>query len=198
MASDYLARIRAVQPTGPYRLLGWSFGGVVAHAIATTIQDEGDEVELLAVLDAFPPPPTGERDLLPAAPGDVRDMFVEVLGAESGGAGGYALDDAILDRLCRSHERHGRALAEHRPGRFHGDLLLFVATGEPGSDGSGNWRTSQAWHPFVGGRIEVHEVDSGHDRLMRTEALSRIAPVVADRLDGQPGTGERAGSPSDR
>ncbi|MGP3990043.1 amino acid adenylation domain-containing protein [Streptomyces sp. 3N207] len=191
MASDYLARIRAVQPTGPYRLLGWSFGGIVAHAIATAMEEEGDEVELLAVLDAFPQP-TGQRELPAAAPRDVRDMFIDVLGAAPGGPSGFALDDEILDRLCRSHERHGRALGEHRPGRFHGDLLLFIATGEPGSGGSGPWRTSRAWQPFVDGRIEVHEVDSGHDQLMLPKALSRIAPVVADRLDRLPGTGGRA------
>ncbi|MGP3977015.1 amino acid adenylation domain-containing protein, partial [Streptomyces sp. 8N114] len=191
MASDYLARIRAVQPTGPYRLVGWSFGGIVAHAIATTIEEEGDEVELLAVLDAFPQP-TGQPELPAAAPRDVRDMFIEVLGAARGGPSGFALDDEILDRLCRSHERHGRALREYRPGRFHGDLLLFIATGEPGSGGSGPWRTSRAWQPFVDGRIEVHEVDSGHDHLMLPKALSRIGPVVADRLDRLPGTGGRA------
>ncbi|RQO40108.1 hypothetical protein DBV08_31425 [Rhodococcus sp. KBW08] len=29
--SRYLAEIVAVQPEGPYRLLGWSFGGLLAH-----------------------------------------------------------------------------------------------------------------------------------------------------------------------
>src|SRR6202035_6200465 len=29
MAADYLEQIRAVQGSGPYHLLGWSFGGIV-------------------------------------------------------------------------------------------------------------------------------------------------------------------------
>ena len=33
--------IRKVQPTGPYHLLGWSFGGLVAHAMATRIFSGG-------------------------------------------------------------------------------------------------------------------------------------------------------------
>jgi thioesterase domain-containing protein len=61
MALDYLSRIREIQPSGPYRLLGWSFGGLVAHAMATRLQDQGEEVDLLVLLDAYPPvaPPFG-------------------------------------------------------------------------------------------------------------------------------------------
>ncbi|MFD0392004.1 phosphopantetheine-binding protein [Streptomyces nogalater] len=40
--------------TGPYRLLGWSFGGLVAQEMAVQLQDAGEEVELLMLLDAFP------------------------------------------------------------------------------------------------------------------------------------------------
>ncbi|MFF5336580.1 amino acid adenylation domain-containing protein [Streptomyces sp. NPDC013181] len=54
MAADYVARIRTVQPTGPYHLLGWSFGGIVAHEMAVQLQRAGQEVGLLAVLDAIP------------------------------------------------------------------------------------------------------------------------------------------------
>ncbi len=54
MAEDYLSIIRKIQPAGPYNLLGWSFGGLVAHAIATHLQSMGEEVALLALLDSYP------------------------------------------------------------------------------------------------------------------------------------------------
>ncbi len=53
MAEDYLSFIRRIQPHGPYNLLGWSFGGLVAHAIATQLQSMGEEVALLALLDSY-------------------------------------------------------------------------------------------------------------------------------------------------
>src|SRR5207344_1558020 len=53
-AAEYLSIIRQVQPVGPYNLLGWSFGGLVAHAMATQLQSEGEEVALLALLDSYP------------------------------------------------------------------------------------------------------------------------------------------------
>ena len=54
MAADYVTFVRQVQPTGPYHLLGWSFGGLVAHAMATHLQDQGETVALLALLDCYP------------------------------------------------------------------------------------------------------------------------------------------------
>ena len=62
MAADYARLIRQVQPVGPYNLLGWSFGGLVAHAIATQLQGAGEEVGLLALLDSYPL----ERDSRPS------------------------------------------------------------------------------------------------------------------------------------
>ncbi len=41
MAADYLKHVREVQPHGPYRLLGWSLGGNVVHAMAAQLQNEG-------------------------------------------------------------------------------------------------------------------------------------------------------------
>ena len=54
MCSDYLDQIRIIQPSGPYRLLGWSFGGFVAFAIANRLQLRGEQVALLALLDSYP------------------------------------------------------------------------------------------------------------------------------------------------
>ncbi|MEP7010524.1 MAG: amino acid adenylation domain-containing protein [Acidobacteriota bacterium] len=55
MAARYLAALRAVQPEGPYRLGGWSMGGVVAYEIARQLVARGEAVEQLAVLDVFAP-----------------------------------------------------------------------------------------------------------------------------------------------
>ncbi|MEE7567333.1 non-ribosomal peptide synthetase, partial [Xanthomonas sp. Kuri4-3] len=54
LAQAYLARIRAIQPHGPYRLLGWSLGGLIAHAIAASIRAAGEHVDLLVMLDTYP------------------------------------------------------------------------------------------------------------------------------------------------
>jgi thioesterase domain-containing protein/acyl carrier protein len=55
LATTYVAAVRRRQPRGPYRLGGWSMGGVVAFEMARQMAAEGEEVELLALLDAERP-----------------------------------------------------------------------------------------------------------------------------------------------
>jgi thioesterase domain-containing protein len=55
MAEEYLAAMRARQPHGPYRLAGWSFGGVVAFEMAQQLCRQGQEVESLTLLDSRAP-----------------------------------------------------------------------------------------------------------------------------------------------
>jgi enterobactin synthetase component F len=53
IAADYLAQIRRIQPDGPYRLIGRSLGGLIAHSIAGQMQSQGLHVELLAMIDSY-------------------------------------------------------------------------------------------------------------------------------------------------
>ncbi len=50
LAAGYLTEIRAVQPSGPYRLGGWCVCGVVAFEVAQQLHELGEEVELLALI----------------------------------------------------------------------------------------------------------------------------------------------------
>jgi amino acid adenylation domain-containing protein len=54
MASTYCRAIIAAQPIGPYRLIGWSTGGIIAVAIAKALYDCGCEVEYLGLVDSTP------------------------------------------------------------------------------------------------------------------------------------------------
>src|SRR6185437_14109093 len=55
MASDYLAEIRTLQPQGPYFLAGFCFGGIVALEIARQLQQAGEEVGLLVLIQSTHP-----------------------------------------------------------------------------------------------------------------------------------------------
>lgn len=47
--------IRAVQPDGPYRVAGWSFGGILAYEIAIDLIGQDQGVEFLGLLNSFCP-----------------------------------------------------------------------------------------------------------------------------------------------
>ncbi|MBL9187585.1 MAG: amino acid adenylation domain-containing protein [Opitutaceae bacterium] len=55
LAAIHLAAIRAIQPAGPYRLAGFSFGGVVVFEMAQQLRRAGETVELLFLLDPMHP-----------------------------------------------------------------------------------------------------------------------------------------------
>lgn len=55
MAADYIREMQAVQPEGPYLLVGFSTGGIVAFEIAQQLQAQNQQVALLALLDTYAP-----------------------------------------------------------------------------------------------------------------------------------------------
>ena len=51
LARDHLVEIRSIQPAGPYRLAGYSFGGLLAYEIARLLSEDGEKVDLLALIE---------------------------------------------------------------------------------------------------------------------------------------------------
>ncbi len=63
MAQHYLQAIRRVQPHGPYFLGGYSGGGAVAFEMAHQLRAMGEQVALLALIDAYCPPAIRSQEL---------------------------------------------------------------------------------------------------------------------------------------
>ncbi|MGP6459925.1 non-ribosomal peptide synthase/polyketide synthase [Pseudomonas parakoreensis] len=60
MAQRMVGIIRSVQPHGPYRLAGWSFGGVLAHEVAQQLLGLDEPVEFIGMLDSYAPNPLAQ------------------------------------------------------------------------------------------------------------------------------------------
>jgi thioesterase domain-containing protein len=52
--TTYHRGIKATQPHGPYAILGYSFGAILAFEIAKMMEKEGDEVKFLGTIDQPP------------------------------------------------------------------------------------------------------------------------------------------------
>lgn len=59
MAAALIAQIKTVQASGPYRLCGHSFGGLLAFEMAVQLRAAGQDVDFLGMLDT-PTPPTAK------------------------------------------------------------------------------------------------------------------------------------------
>jgi enterobactin synthetase component F len=50
-AARYVAEIRKVQPRGPYHIIGFSIGGTIAYEMARQLQDAGESVAFLGLIE---------------------------------------------------------------------------------------------------------------------------------------------------
>src|SRR5205085_10283071 len=57
MAAHYVDCMLRVQPSGPYVIAGYSFGGLVALEMARRVAASGQRVEELMLFDTYPPSP---------------------------------------------------------------------------------------------------------------------------------------------
>ncbi|NKR94815.1 amino acid adenylation domain-containing protein [Rhodococcus hoagii] len=188
-AALYVDRIRRIQPSGPYHLVGWSLGGSIAHAMAVQLRDMGETVQTLAMLDSHvADPETGVAEYEDPSLADLLGDFAAELAG--GDVALRQLDpervDTILRRLPAPFDRitgadwerivesiaHSFGLLDrYRPGDFDGDLLYFSADmGE--ADGAAGWRDS------VGGSVEVVPVAAGHRQLLSPTALEVVGPAL--------------------
>jgi amino acid adenylation domain-containing protein len=191
IATDYLTQIRSVQPAGPYHLLGWSFGGNIAHAIAARLQADGEQVALLALLDSYPVRPDPAVTPLAADdPAALAELLVSIGGRADGPV---TLDDlarltadqdsplhgipaAAIAALPGVFAGNGNALLRHRTGLFDGDLLLFTAAGNPDP------ADPAAWHGHVTGSVQAHPVGARHGDMLQAAPLATIGPILAAYL----------------
>ncbi|WP_374211152.1 amino acid adenylation domain-containing protein [Nocardia sp. CDC159] len=198
LVTRYVTEIRTVQPHGPYRVLGWSLGGVLAHAIATELQAAGEEVALLAILDAYPDLDVAGfhatlrgalaelgigADALPE--GDLREPSEAALAALHATIPAEAISLTLeqVRRIYRGAVRSAELIAEHRPDVFRGTVQFFHAACDP--DNAARNRSASDWWRYVDGEIIDHPVASTHSELASPAGLAEIGPVLARLLDGE-------------
>jgi amino acid adenylation domain-containing protein len=80
MAAYYVQAIRRFRPRGPYRLGGWSFGGVVAWEMARQLHAAGEAVDLLAMLDTSPL----TAEAIEADPREAAEVMMQTIGGYAG------------------------------------------------------------------------------------------------------------------
>jgi thioesterase domain-containing protein len=192
LATDYADRIAGIAPTGPIRLLGWSFGGSAAFLIARELHNRGREVSFVGMLDTrtdiaevgafdaeavlgsllremgFDVDP-GARMTVPEAVALVRDSDDAIA----------VLDDEQIAVVIENYVAAERLTASADYGRYHGDVW-FVDAAELEMDLAGI--ASEGWRSHVDGELRVVRADCRHSELMDSATLDEIGPLLAEQL----------------
>ncbi|SJN43245.1 amino acid adenylation domain-containing protein [Luteococcus japonicus] len=198
MAQDYLKQILEVQPHGPYRLLGWSLGGMVAHEVAVRLEERGERVDLLALLDAYPSEGLSsgeEREaadafsaLLAMAGIDDRELsgrlgrplvLADCVTALRESQGPMAnLDEAAIESLRTTYAATAAILTTHHHRHFDGPVRFYrAARGGMTEDD----HSPAQWQEFAR-EVHVVDVDANHRQMTRPGPLSVVGRDLATLL----------------
>ena len=198
LAASYVEAVKEVQPAGPYRLGGWSLGGVVAFEMARQLAAAGEEVALLAMLDVAAPE-EGAADLDPAT--ELACFLDDLRGLTGLGQppdlshlrslAGIVAPEELLERediraalppdvgaeqaweLFELFRRNLRALHAYRPTPYSGRITLIRS--EESSEDSD---AASRWAALAGLGAEIHTVPGDHYSMLRSPSVQ----VLAERL----------------
>ncbi|MFI0479566.1 AMP-binding protein, partial [Actinomadura sp. 9N215] len=199
IAAHYVARIRRAVPRGPYRLAGWSFGGNVAFEMARLLEDDGEQVAFLGLVDARV---FGADELDPGYRAR-SDLGRYALIAQAGAVDGLAERDALavlarhavetdrvpelgslaaVRRMVAVFTANGRAADAYRPtGRVRAGIHLFKADRVhpvlpcPPVDPAG-------WARRTTGGMRLTTVPGDHHDLMRPPHVAALADAMSRAL----------------
>ena len=201
MARYCMEAIRDVQPSGPYFLVGYSAGGVVAFEMARQLRAAREEVAFLGLLDSTLHPraattPAGRvpgrsgeklrklyrpaRRFVAMTPADQRESLVR----------NWHYCAQLLATFMRAHagalaNRSGLsvpgpsgvkeafllALRQYRPTAFDGTAVLYRAKNGVGRDDE---RPSMGWDA-IASAVSVEVFDAGHPGILTEPAVIGVA-----------------------
>ncbi|MEU7143615.1 non-ribosomal peptide synthase/polyketide synthase [Nocardia sp. NPDC046473] len=182
MLADYIDHILSFQEAGPVYLLGWSYGGILAHALACELAQRGVQVGFLGILDSKPPvasaaePDVSEDDAMAGIRAWAADRF------------GDQLESPDIQRLVEQATKvlinNSKLLDGYTAPCYDGDMTIFGAALDEAGNRKADFQTDleQAWHGHIGGRIEVLEVECAHGDFDRPENMNLVGRLLNNLL----------------
>ncbi|WP_155743619.1 thioesterase domain-containing protein [Scytonema sp. UIC 10036] len=196
MATLYLRAVREVQPHGPYILMGWSFGGIVALQMAHELKTQGEQVPFLGLLDTYTPSHLPEQSILSqkvVIEGETLSISLEelrrmpikqqaVLICEQ-----FKQADLIpseVERLLRVQSLNCEAMRNYSPPLYSGRSVLFRA--EKGvlsfSQNVSALEPTLGWEEAIA-NIELHVIPGYHEYMVDQPNVSILAQKLKDCIE---------------
>ncbi|HEX2093470.1 MAG TPA: alpha/beta fold hydrolase, partial [Longimicrobiaceae bacterium] len=204
MATRLVRMVREIQPEGPYRLAGWSVGGVLAYEMAVQLLGQDQAVEFLGMMDSYYPAAGGNgagngrhnyglllhllrmeaggesRSLEPAdralvAPGPDLETFVATC-REKGLLPGHVTAAQAQEMENRLHV-HDRSIRGYRPQPIPLPVHLFSARDGADADPRRGWQTL-----LDGTSIRVTPVPGTHLSMMEASNVEFLGRALSREI----------------
>jgi thioesterase domain-containing protein/acyl carrier protein len=182
------AAIRRAGIAAPYRLVGWSYGGVLAAAVAAELVDQGLAVRPPVLIDSYPvvgPASTSElaaefvasfaRSQNLPLPADRQPDTADPLGwitseLRETGIRPNLVDDEHIARFWRVFLANSTAARTYRPARLLGPMVLL----RPERPGSPEQGPANGWSDFAAA-VDVRTVPGDHYSVLGGAGAAEVA-----------------------
>ncbi|KAF9199283.1 hypothetical protein BGZ59_004096, partial [Podila verticillata] len=175
MATDYILQIRSIQPHGPYYLLGYSFGGTVVHTMAKLLEEQGERVALVVLMDTpsdYHIYPFGQNEddagIIRSFAGGNEDVTSEEV-------------ESFWENAPKIVRNNGRLASQRAPPIYGGDVLLVRATELQEDMRELIYGTH--WEPYVRGDIETVDIPCTHDGMEHPGPMAEVGRILAQKLE---------------
>ena len=178
MAAYYVEHLRRLQPAGPYALLGYSFGGLVAYEMARLLHEAGEEVEIVGLLDTYV-----HENCLPPLERLWFHLTRPLRRARRKARIALRLDPpevlpstaTSLPLLQEQGRLSWKAFSTYRPGPFAGRTVFFRAARR------WPWHCEPltVWRRAASSGLTVTEVPCTHFEMMREPKAAVLAEILA-------------------
>lgn len=195
MAAYFVDEITQQFPHGPYYLVGFSAGGLIAYEMAQQFRQRGQVIALLALLDTYGPDYPRLLPLPRRLGQHLRHLATLPLTAK----GHYLADRwrGLARRFFPEHQSepdplhdlsgsiataiasttHGmhEALRDYRPHPYIGSIAVFQARDTPDWIGNSFDDPSMGWSTLVKGQVTTYRVPGDHLEIVRTPGVRVLA-----------------------
>ena len=199
IAANYIRILKRYQPEGPYLLGGWCYGGVVAHEMACRLEQAGEEVRHLFLLDSHALGSENLRDMSKGMFSGVNREYFETcpLFAE-------LRENGMLEAMVTNAAHVSEDMATHTPSLYHGNVTYFKPDQVPAGVSGDNLRYWEKMMEFEADNYEnycsrdklrIIHTPHEHDLMMDGPSLDVIVPVLLETVrnavpkDGEVHTG---------
>jgi amino acid adenylation domain-containing protein len=205
LARLYIGLIRNVQPSGPYRLGGWCLWSWMAYEVARLLEEQGEVVEILLIVDALAPG-FWERYSLP------RQLLMKVTELVSRlpwlvirfGRVSFAKTDkdrlrglrtlaislafklpnrfrpkGYVTETARIDQVVFQAAREYKPLPIKANVLLFKSEVRPTGSFMGN---DMGWGAVLGRPVRLNSLPGNHNEIFHPVPASIMAGLVREAL----------------
>lgn len=186
IAAKYIEILKSYQPEGPYLLGGWCYGGVVAHEMACQLEQAGEDVRLVILLDSHATTNEQLREMSKGMTADINRTYFETspLFAE-------LRESGMLEALIQNAAHVNEDMVNHVPSFFHGDVLYFKPDRIPSDASEAGRRYWKKMMEFEAGNYEhycnreklrIVHTPHEHDLMMDDASLAIIVPELMEAV----------------